>query len=342
MDQPSVTPSSQKKGNINKCPSCGEAIGAFASSCKACGHEFTNIEANRTITALVKRFDEIETEADDKGLKSNKRQQFILEKRARIIRDFPIPNAREDLLELIEYIRPKIKDSVSPDPNINDWRQKFNEVFNRAKNAYKNDSNTITELESIERSLQTSVAENLQIKAKRNPLFAVLLVGIIILALIGFASSQISRSKAQKCQDQYAKGALKEKDRLEKILSSAEQSYKNKNYSEALTQAGKLHWEYKEDCSQDENNKAIALWDEKRSQMSELIQKGLDLDAADKNAEANRVATVKAAEQHKETEKIRIKAEKEKAQVKAQTEKDQAKASKVATEKRKTATEKDF
>lgn len=342
MDQPSTTPNTQKKGSINKCPSCGAAIGAFESSCKSCGHEFTNIEANRTITALVNRFDEVEREADEKELKGNKRQQAILEKRARTIRDFPIPNSREDLLELIEYIRPKIKDSVSPDPNINDWRQKFNEVLNRAKNAYKNDSSTLTELDSIEKSLQVSVAENLQIKAKRNPLFAFLLAGIVLLAIIGFVSSQMSHSKLQKCQERYAKGALAEKDRLEKILASADQSYKNKNYSEALTQAGKLHWEYKEDCNEEENNKAIALWDDKRTQMTELIQKSLDLDAADKNAEADRQSTVKAAEQHKEAEIVRVKAEKEKAKVNAHVEKEKAKASKAATEKRKSETDKEF
>jgi hypothetical protein len=342
LDQPSATPYTQKKGSINKCPSCGAAIGAFVSACEACGHEFTNIEANRTITALVKRFDEIEKEADEQGLKGNKRQQAILEKRARTIRDFPIPNSRDDLLELIEYIRPKIKDSVSPDPNINDWREKFNEVLNRAKNAYKNDTSTLAELDSIEKSLQTSVAENLQIKAKKNPLFVFLLAGIALLAIIGFLSSHISQSKLQKCQEKYSKGALVEKDRLERVLSSTDQSYKSKNYSEALTQAGKLHWEYKEDCNEEENGKAIALWNDKRTQMTELVKKSLELDAADKNADANRQATVKVAEQHKEAAIVRVKAEKEKAQLKAHVEQENAKASKAATEKRKAATEKEF
>src|ERR1035437_5052350 len=119
----------QKKGNLNKCPSCGAPVGAFASSCESCGHEFSEIAANKTIASLVARFDAIEKEADENtSLSASRREKSILDKRARVIRDYPIPNSREDLQQLLYFIQPKLMDGVKPDPNIEDWRAKFNEV----------------------------------------------------------------------------------------------------------------------------------------------------------------------------------------------------------------------
>ena len=45
----------QKQGVINKCPSCGGALKAFASSCDLCGHELAGVGPNRTIAALAEK-----------------------------------------------------------------------------------------------------------------------------------------------------------------------------------------------------------------------------------------------------------------------------------------------
>lgn len=324
VTEPSIV---QKKGNISKCPSCGAQIGAFVSSCESCGHEFTDIAANRTITALVERFEEIEREVDEKQLEGRRREQAILEKRARVIRDFPIPNSREDLQQLLYFIQPKLLESVKPDPNAEDWRAKFTEVLNRAKNAYKNDSSALSEFERIERSLEISLSDNLTIKAKRNPLFVVLLAGIAVLGGIGFVSSQIEQSKLKQCEEKYALGAQNEQGRLEKIHAAAELDFKGGKFNEALASSAKLRWEYEESaCKTEENQKAKASWDDKRSQMAVLIQKSVDADAAAKEAEANRVLAEKKAEADKITELARIEAEKERAKA--------AEVRRVATEKK--------
>lgn len=288
----------QEKGVVNKCPSCGAQVGAFAASCQSCGHEFTDIEANRSITALVERFDDIEREIDGKGLEGKTRLQAIIEKKARVIRDFPIPNSREDIQQLMYFIQPKIVESVRPDPNIEDWRAKFAEVLARAKNAYKGDSSALAEFDRMEESLTTTLSENLQIKAKRNPLFVALLAGIIVLALIGFVTSQMEQSKLKKCEEKYAQESQTEKARLEKLFASIDQDFKNKKYQDALTSSSKLQWEYEGTCKADENQKAKTLWDGKRAQITAMIQKTIDAEAAQKIEEANRqVAEKQAAEQ---------------------------------------------
>lgn len=338
MSQPLEPSIVQKRGNINKCPNCGAPLAAFASICESCGHEITDIEANRTITALVERFEAIEREADEKQLSGRRRAQAILDKRARVIRDFPIPNSREDLQQLLYFIQPKLVESVKPDPNVEDWRAKFTEVLNRAKNAYKNDSGALAEFDRIDRSLDISLSDNLAIKAKRNPVFVALLSGIVVLTVIGFIFSQMEQSKLQQCEEKYARGAEAEQGRLERIYAAADQDFKSKKFPEALASSSTLRWEYETTiCKTEENTKTKALWDDRRNQMASLIQKGADTAArereaeanrlaAEKEAEANRVLAEKQAEAVKVAELARIEVEKQRAQA--------AEAQRVATEKK--------
>jgi len=325
MNQSSDTPTFQKKGTVNKCPSCGAQLGAFASACEACGHEFTDVDANRSITSLVARFEEIEQEVDAKGIKGKNREKAIIDKRARVIRDFPVPNSREDLQQLIFFIQPKIVQSVQPDPNIEDWRSKFMEVLNRAKHAYKNDANALAEFDRIEKSLSTTVADTLQIKAKRNPFFFVLAGGAVVLALIGFVNSQMEQRKQQQCEEQYTLSAQTEKSRLEKLTESINQAYQGKRYSEALAMVSKVHWDLQDAaCKINDSQQARSEWDVKRNELTELVQKAINTEAAEKSAEADRISAEKMAEanriseekqatERKVAEIARIAAEKEKA-----------------------------
>lgn len=332
MDHVTEAPSVQKKGSINKCPSCGAALGAFVSTCESCGHEFTDVAANRSITALVGRLEEIERDADDKGLNGKARQQAVLERRARLIRDFPIPNSREDLQQLLYFIQPKIADSVKPDPNVEDWRVKFTEVMNRAKYAYKNESSTLAEFERIERSLNGSLSSKVKIGAKRNPLFVALAAGIVVLGVIGVVASQKEKSAIQACEARYTQQAAAETGRLEKAMTAVQADYTAKRYPEALAGAAQLRWNYDEaDCKTADTGKSRQQWDDKREQTTALIQRSADADAAEKKAAADRASAEKQAEIRKEAEVVRIQAAKE-----------QAKAANAATAARNAAIEKQW
>lgn len=325
MNHPLDLPTAQKKGSINKCPSCGAQLGAFVSSCEACGHEFTDIDANRSITALVARFEEIEREVDDKDIKGKNRLKAIIEKRARVIRDFPVPNSRDDLQQLMFFIQPKIVNSVQPDANIEDWRVKFMEVLNRAKNAYRNDASALAEFDRIEKSLDSSVAQNLQIKARRNPLFVALLAGIVVLASIAFVGARMEGAQLRECEDTYAQGAQAEKTRLEKIEAAVDQGYKGKQYAEALAATGKLTWQVDNAaCKVEANQQARSFWDDKRSRLAAMIQQSAgaaagearaaaERQAAESAAAANRQSAEKQAELHKTAAIAQIAADKEQA-----------------------------
>lgn len=305
MNYPRDLPTEQKKGSIHKCPSCGSQLGAFASACVACGHEFTDVDANRSITALVERFEEIEREVDQKGIKGKHRLAAILEKKARVIRDFPVPNSREDLQQLMFFIQPKIVNSVQPDPNIEDWRVKFIEVLNRAKNAYRGDAAALAEFDRIEQSIQGSVGQDLRIKARRNPLFVTLLVAIVVVGGAVAVSSQLDGAKLRSCEAAYTQSAQAEGARLDKIEAGVDLQYKNKQYTEAAAGAGKLVWQLAEgSCKLDANQQARAFWDNKRTALAALARQGADGAAAETRATAaQQAAEVKAMADRQSAEK---------------------------------------
>lgn len=94
------------EGSVSKCPRCGESINAFAVRCPSCGYEFRNSTATASLRELSLRLQEI-TARSNKATK-----QTLLERLRRdpadtddqaasLIRAFPIPNTKEDLLEFI-------------------------------------------------------------------------------------------------------------------------------------------------------------------------------------------------------------------------------------------------
>lgn len=72
------------EGNIHKCPNCGEVLPSFAASCSSCGYEIRGNSAADSVKELYNSLNkEVSTSQKDS-----------------IIRNFPIPNSKEDILEL--------------------------------------------------------------------------------------------------------------------------------------------------------------------------------------------------------------------------------------------------
>lgn len=325
----------QKQGSVNKCPSCGGALKAFASTCELCGHELSGVAANKTVTELVARFNEIEAEMDRSGAQGGKREKEVLARKARVIRDFPIPNSREDLQSLIYFIHPKIEDNVKPDPNAEDWRVKFKEVLTLAKNAYKSDAKTRAEFEEIEKNLNTTISGSLKTRARRYPVVAFGVGLVVLVAAAGLASTQMDKWKLKQCEDKYAQGSGAEKARLDGIVNTALTKQKEKNYAEALAGLNQLRWDYQEVCKVDEARQEQDRWEAKRKELTALIQNNETSELAQKNEAANRELAQKRDDANRELAQKREAAERELAQ--RLTEK-----AKKASAERKAATNKEW
>lgn len=306
MSTVSETTINQKQGTINKCPNCGGVLKAFVTTCEFCGHELSGIAANRTISGLVSRFQEIEDEVSQAGLTGNAREKEITLRKSRAIRDFPIPHAREDLQSLIYFIHPRIQNNIKPDPNVEDWRVKFQEVMSLAKHAYKSDAKTRAEFEELERTLNTTLSSTMKTQAKRRPLMAIMVGVVAVLAIGGLVSSQMDKWGQKQCEEKYARGAIAEKTRLDTMVRDIMTKLKAGQLADAELAISQLHWAYQESCMQAAVATARGEWDSKREEMNTLLQKARADETTRKQEAAQQLAaTQKAKEDAKRAEEAR-------------------------------------
>ena len=54
--------SSNKHGEVRKCPACGAMVSAFSTRCSECGFEFNNVEANKSANTLFEKLQALEME----------------------------------------------------------------------------------------------------------------------------------------------------------------------------------------------------------------------------------------------------------------------------------------
>lgn len=120
---------SNKEGDLKKCPSCGAPVQSFISKCGECGHEFRNTEASKAISEFFNALNQFEANQKDSfdtanPLKAignqlskqigssfgpNKSQKMKME----LIRNFPIPNNKEDLFEFFSLAMPNARKKIN-------------------------------------------------------------------------------------------------------------------------------------------------------------------------------------------------------------------------------------
>lgn len=106
------------EGILHKCPSCGEPVNSFEARCLSCGHEFrdTNMSYN-TAKALSKKL--IRTKS--------------ISEREQIIRDFYIPNTKEDITEFIILITSNLDVGDGCEAA---WLTKLEQAYQKAQLAF--------------------------------------------------------------------------------------------------------------------------------------------------------------------------------------------------------------
>ena len=337
---------------LKQCPACRSPLPAMATKCDACGYEIQADAANKTVITLAEKFEAIEAELTESGLLGGRLEAELKARKGRVIRDFPVPNGREDLLSLLHYIAPRL-DGGNADPNIEEWRAKFKEVTTLAKNSFKNNAKVREELEDIERSVQVSMTGELKNRAKRSPVIAIVIGVVILLVIAGLVSTQIQKHKVSQCEEQFEQNSTAEKARLDAIFAKATTELKEGNYSDALATNSTLRWDLRLDCKQDATTAASSQWDQKRAELEALIRseeskqinekkaaedkKASEEKAAAEKAEAAAAATQKAeAAAAQKAEAAAAAAAAQKAAAAA------AAASKAATAVRKATTDKEF
>lgn len=137
------------EGKIHKCPHCGELLNSFVVCCPACGYELRG----RTATYSVQSF-----------YNDLNRMQTIAQK-SQLIRNFPIPNTKEDIIEFMILASSNIIGEDEKDI-YEAWLSKFEQVYQKALILFSGDPD-FAKIQQIYGSCQTNIESEKQRKINR-------------------------------------------------------------------------------------------------------------------------------------------------------------------------------
>lgn len=139
------------EGNLHKCPNCGATVKAFLTVCPECGVEFRNTNSSAAIKEFVRKLEVLESNRTSKV--GDPVDELVLN----LIRNFNIPNNKEDIFEFIILAASNINMSVHAARNFSDlalsnnaeyvslaakndaWISKFNQAFEKARFSFESD-----------------------------------------------------------------------------------------------------------------------------------------------------------------------------------------------------------
>jgi len=166
----STSPSakSNKEGDIKKCPACGAHVHSFVSKCGDCGHEFRNIEAVSSIKALHLELQKGEEDERNKPRSWAEKMdgelavaKAVANRQKSIIASFPVPNAKEDLLEFLSIANSEASKklgffiaSVHPEAVLkNAWKAKCEQLIIKSRLTFNDDKKILAEIENFAKQL---------------------------------------------------------------------------------------------------------------------------------------------------------------------------------------------
>ena len=201
-------------GKIHKCPNCGEVLNSFVTNCPACGYELRDSKNSSAVEELSRKLEEIEQNRDRTKVSTKILGAFNLsdgltktdKQKISLIRNFPIPNTKEDLYEFLILSKSNIEIDLYENTQIKSarlaisdaWKAKFEQAYQKAKLLLKNDDRMI-EIDAMYKEINHSIN-----KAKRKTwvilgvVFGILVVMYAsifgIIGLTGGFSSDKSKS----------------------------------------------------------------------------------------------------------------------------------------------------
>ena len=103
------------EGKLHKCPNCGELLESLVTECPSCGYEIRNAKSSDSVQEFAVKL----SEADS------------VEERIVLIRNYPIPNTKEDIFEYMILASTNIMEEDHND--VRDaWCVKFEQGYQKA------------------------------------------------------------------------------------------------------------------------------------------------------------------------------------------------------------------
>ena len=190
------------EGDLHKCPNCGELINSFILVCPSCGHEFRGTIQRSSVRELATKLEEIENHRPPKKTHTFKDEflgtygKFATEDEQKInlIRNFAIPNTKEDILEFMILASSNIDmklygtetgtDETGAQRAISDaWMAKFEQAYRKAQISFS-ESPVFTTIQNIYSEKTKEVKKQKKKKEMELLLLFGMMFGVIVLLLI--------------------------------------------------------------------------------------------------------------------------------------------------------------
>lgn len=163
-------PKSNKQGEVKKCPVCGALVQGFQANCPECGYMFEKVEANSSIERLMKMLNEANEKYKDVSIFKN----YSYQDQLNIIKNFPIPNTKTDIIDFLLFLEPKAKDEL--DMYYDAYKQKYFECVKKAKLLFPEDKEITALLGSKDNPSKTSILDS---KAENSGCMGVIAIVIV-------------------------------------------------------------------------------------------------------------------------------------------------------------------
>lgn len=147
-----AVPKGKNPVSSDKCPKCGSELNGIVAVCPLCGYEIRNAESSSSVSELSKEIDKLQrkrrviTEAI--ASKISGRGDPTDEKIASLIRNFVVPNTKQDIFEFMLLASGNIDANVFVGKSeiqglsetvVKAWESKFQQTFQKAKISFGDD-----------------------------------------------------------------------------------------------------------------------------------------------------------------------------------------------------------
>lgn len=239
------------EGKLHKCPNCGDIIDAYETICESCGYEIRGRKATSSVRELQLKLEELHAKRPQKKMKSIFGQVLsggqlssTDEEIVSLIKNFSIPNTKEDIMEFMilassnidlkvyGFNRQQYQMSNPAQREISDaWLAKFEQAYQKAKISF----GTTAEFQKFQNIYDKK--NNEISKEKKKVIYIILaIIGGVILyfALMIALIAGLGTSSA--------KDEQREEERLQTIVVEIETALENDDYRLALMNADSLRF----------------------------------------------------------------------------------------------------
>ena len=267
------------EGNIHKCPNCGEVIKSFTTICPSCGFEFRDTISSNAVREFAEKLDRLQSKKASESVfsglpksQARKLRKDIEEQILHMIRNFSVPNTKEDILEFLILASSNINMSVFSAENYSDagansdeelsvmiarndaWISKLEQAYNKAKISLGSDP-TSSKIQEIYDKTMAKINTAKKEKQRKSRALNILIPGslMVFLLILAFILYGV-----------HERHIVKEKE-FNAIVEEIQIDIANKNYDIALIKANRLHMD------DGWSHQSEQYWDEQREYLIRII-----------------------------------------------------------------------